>query len=71
MSNTTSDVVWSVLIGVALVYELIAVALKRWPATLSAKTRRFFQTNTEFGRWTFLVLWLGFAGWFLWHILWQ
>lgn len=67
----TSDVVWSVMIGVALVYELIAVALKRWPDTLSAKTRRFFQTNTQYGRWTFLVLWLGFAGWFLWHIIWQ
>ena len=67
----TSDIVWGVLIGVGLIYELVAVALRRWPDTLSAKTRRFFHTNTGWGRWAFVGMWSGFAAWFLWHIVWQ
>ncbi len=67
-----SDAVWGVLIGIGVVYELVAVALRKWPDTLSAKTRRFFHTDHPgIGRWTFLVMWSVFAVWFLWHILWQ
>lgn len=71
MRQITSDVVWAVILAVGLVYELVAVALRRWPDTLSAKTRRFFRTDHPVGRGVFIVTWGGFSLWFLWHIVWQ
>lgn len=66
-----ADVVWGVLLLAGLVYEVRAIRNKKWEDTLSQTTRRWFSTKTTAGAWVFGVAWVGFSGWYLWHILWQ
>lgn len=65
------DVLWGVLLIAGAAYEGYALKTKKQGDTLSETTRRWFMTGTKTGRWTFGVAWVGFSGWYLWHILWQ
>lgn len=65
------DVFWGLLILIGAVYEVVALRAKMKGDTLSETTRRWFMTNTALGRWAFGIGWVGFSGWYLWHILWQ
>lgn len=71
MTGTVADAVWACLLLLGIAYEIAAVVAKRWKDTLSDTTRKWFMTNTTAGRWGFGVFWVGFSGWYLWHILWQ
>lgn len=68
---TKADVFWAVLLLSGAVYEVQAIRSKRWQNTLSGTTRKWFSTKTVAGAWAFGVAWVGFSGWYLWHILWQ
>lgn len=70
-SITKIDAFWGVLLLTGAIYELVAIRRRKWKATLSQTTRRWFFTDTVIGRWVFGVAWVGFSGWYLWHILWQ
>ena len=63
---TAAWVTW--LAAFALV-EGVALADKDQGDTLSEHVRKWFRTHTRGGKLAFAVAWLGFAGWFLVHIL--
>lgn len=71
MGDVTADVFWGALLIFGLAYEVVAIRSKRWNDTLSGTTRKWFMTDTRFGRWVFGLGWVGFSAWYLWHILWQ
>lgn len=71
MDVTTADVVWSSMLVLGLVYEFAAIRSKRWKDTLSDTTRKWFMTDKTAGKVAFGTFWVGFSGWYLWHILWQ
>nr|WP_237500963.1 hypothetical protein [Streptomyces sp. SID8381] len=53
-----------------VLFETSALINRKKGDTLSENTRRLFRTRTsKSGRAIFTVGWLGFAGWFLLHIL--
>lgn len=68
---SSADVMWAALIASGLVYEVAAIRSKRWKDTLSDTTRKWFMTEKTAGKVAFGVAWVGFAGWYFWHILWQ
>jgi len=61
-------VTWLLLFGI---FEGAALVDRRAGDTLSERTREWFRVNTPRGRIVFGLGWTAFAGWFLWHILWQ
>jgi hypothetical protein len=71
MDVTTADAVWASMLVLGLVYEFAAIRSKRWKDTLSDTTRKWFMTDKPVGKWAFGTFWVGFSGWYLWHILWQ
>ena len=71
MDVTAADAVWASMLVLGLVYEFAAIRGKRWKDTLSDTTRKWFMTDTVAGQWAFGIGWVGFSGWYLWHILWQ
>lgn len=76
---TVYDWAWGGIIATGLAFEAVALARKQEGDTLSEFTRRLFRTGdpevegsgTRWGRLAFLVGWVGFSGWYLYHILWQ
>jgi hypothetical protein len=64
-----ADVVWGSLLVVGAVVEVWALRNARAGDTLSERTRVWFRVRTPFGRAVFAVAWVGFAAWFLVHIL--
>lgn len=56
---------WLVAFGVLEAAALV----RRRDETLSDHTRVWFRTRTRSGRIAFAVSWVGFAAWFLVHIL--
>lgn len=64
-----ADVVWGSLLVVGAVVEGLALWNTRPGDTLSERTRSWFRVNTRAGRVMFVVVWVGFAAWFLVHIL--
>jgi hypothetical protein len=71
MNLTAADAFWLTLLLMGAVYETAALVTKKRGDTLSETTRKWFATRTALGRWAFCVGWVGFSGWYLWHILWQ
>lgn len=63
-----SDWVWAGLFAAGLAYEAWTIRTAGRGDTLSETIRRVFRVHTRPGKLVFLVLWLGFAGWFAWHI---
>lgn len=63
------DIVWGSLLAVGAGYELYALVNERAGDTLSERVRAWFAVHTRPGRAAFALAWVGFAGWFLWHIL--
>lgn len=59
---------WLGWLGAFAVVEGVALA-KGSDGTLSDHTRTWFRTGTKTGRIVFAVSWIGFAAWFLVHIL--
>ena len=77
---TIYDVAWGGLLAAGLAFEGWALAHNKRGDTLSEFTRKWFRTGypddpsvrrSKAGRIIFGVAWTGFAGWYLWHILWQ
>ena len=54
-------------LGLAAVVEGVGVFTDN--DTLSQLTSDLFRVSTAQGKWAFAASWLGFAGWYLWHIL--
>lgn len=65
----TADVVWGGLLAAGAVAEVIALRSGRQGDTLSERTRAWFRVHTPTGRAVFAVAWVGFAVWYLVHIL--
>ena len=63
------DLVWGGLITAGAAFEVYALRNARQGDTLSESTRRWFRVHTKAGAVTFAVAWLGFSGWYLWHII--
>lgn len=57
-----TDWPWLAIAGVVTILEL------DHQTQLSGLTRRLFRVDTDAGRIAFVGSWLGFAGWFTWHI---
>lgn len=76
---TVYDYAWGGLIAAGLAFEAVALRRAVQGDTLSEFTRKWFRTGdparpgsgSKWGRRAFLLGWLGFAGWYTWHILWQ
>ncbi|MFI8265286.1 hypothetical protein [Streptomyces sp. NPDC085665] len=65
-----SWIIWTLWTLLFALFETSALLNKRKGDTLSENTRRLFRVRTsKAGRAVFTVGWLGFAGWFLLHIL--
>jgi hypothetical protein len=64
-----ADVIWGGLLAVCAGVEAWAVSNGKPGDTLSERIRAWFQVKSQAGRITFAVVWLGFASWFLVHIL--
>ena len=64
-----ADVVWGGLLAAGAGFEVYALRNARAGDTLSERTRAWFRVNTRVGRAVFAVAWVGFAAWFLVHIL--
>lgn len=71
MGDVTADVFWGTLLLAGVAYEVAAIRSKRWKDTLSDTTRKWFMTDKPVGKFVFGIGWVAFAGWYLWHILWQ
>ena len=54
-------------LGLAAVVEGVGVFTDN--DTLSQLTSDLFRVSTAQGKWAFAATWVGFAGWYLWHIL--
>jgi hypothetical protein len=54
-------------LSVAAIVEVVGVFTSN--DTISQLTSDLFHVSTTQGKWAFAVSWLGFAGWYLWHIL--
>ena len=66
------NIVWVLWLALFALFEGVALADKRDEDTLSERTRAWFRTrDSATGRRVFAAGWTAFAGWFLWHILWQ
>ncbi|MGW0736959.1 hypothetical protein [Streptomyces sp. NPDC002851] len=63
------DVIWVVLLAAGAAYELYALWNKTPGDTLSERVRAWFRVHTRPGRALFALAWVGFATWFLVHIL--
>jgi len=62
-------IAWIAWLTAFAVIEGAALADKDEGDTLSEHVRKWFATHTRPGRLAFAAVWLGFAGWFLVHIL--
>lgn len=61
--------VWGAILAIAGAVEVYGIAAPNADDTLSEFTRWAFATDTTPGRVIFGLGWLGFASWFLVHIL--
>lgn len=60
---------WAAWLGSFAIIEGLALANRRPGDTFSEHTRKAFATYSKPGKATFAVVWVGFAGWYLVHIL--
>lgn len=60
---------WAAWLGAFAAIEGRALLNKLPGDTFSEHTRRWFATHTKPGRVAFAFVWVGFAGWYLVHIL--
>lgn len=65
----TSDVLWGGLLAAGAALEVWALRNGRPGDTLSERTRAWFRVRTPAGRIVFAVAWVGFASWYLVHVL--
>lgn len=65
----SADLIWGGLLVAGAAFEAYALRNGRDGDTLSETTRRLFRVRTKTGRVIFAVSWLGFAAWYLLHIL--
>lgn len=78
-SMTIYDYAWGGLLTAGLAFEAWALAHSTRGDTLSEFTRKWFRTGnpeekgtgSKIGRASFAVVWVGFAAWYTWHILYQ
>lgn len=64
-----ANLVWGSVLAVAAGVEVYAIASKAKGDTLSERVKDWFRTSTPGGKLGFSVVWVGFAMWFLGHIL--
>lgn len=65
------DLVWAAVTVLVLFLETVGILGRKPDDTISEMTRKHFHTDTPAGALIFGVAWVGFAGWYLWHIIWQ
>lgn len=65
----SDDLAWAVLFAVGIGYEVVAIKREQFDRTATRTTRRWFRTHHPIGKAVFTTGWLGFAGWFAWHIV--
>lgn len=63
------NLVWLLVLGLGGAVEAYALSTKAKGDTLSERVKDWFKVSTPGGKLGFLVVWVGFAGWFLGHIL--
>lgn len=64
-----ADAVWGGLLLAGAAFEAYALRNGRQGDTLSEKTRSWFRVKTKTGKVAFVVVWVGFAAWYLVHIV--
>lgn len=69
MNRIPPKFVWGTLLAAGLAYEAGALLSAAEGDTLSEVTRSVFQTHTTPGAAVFGAAWVGFAGWYLVHII--
>lgn len=67
----TADLVWGGLFLAGTAFEVYALRNRKPGGTLSEETRRLFRVRTRAGALTFGILWVSFASWFFFHVLWD
>lgn len=65
------DLIWGGVAALVLFLEMVGIFGKTKDDTISEQTRKWFKTETPLGAAGFTVAWLGFAAWFLYHIVWD
>ena len=66
---TRDDFVWVVVFATGIGYEVWAIRREQYDKTMSRTTRRWWRTHHPVGATAFSVGWMGFAGWFAWHVV--
>ncbi len=66
---THAQVIWTAIIGGALLLEAEGLRRKRYEHTLSHTTRYVFRTHHPFGKAAFTVGWAALSVWFIPHVL--
>ena len=64
-----SDVIWGGLFAVGTAVEVWALSNGKPGDTLSERVRSWFRVDTVPGKVVFSTAWVGFAAWFLVHIV--
>lgn len=70
-SKVRAVFIWAAWILTFFILEGPAIFDKQKGDTLSEQTRDWFHVRTKGGAIAFGTVWIAFAGWFFWHILWQ
>lgn len=65
----TADIIWGGLILAGAGFEAYALRNGRDGDTISEATRRLFRVRTRAGKIVFASAWIGFASWYLVHIV--
>lgn len=63
------DLVWGSVAALVIFLEVVGIVGKNKDDTISEMTRKYFKTDTKFGAIGFTLAWLGFAAWYLYHIV--
>ena len=63
------DVIWWIIALPPALWEVYAILNRVDGDTLSERTRVWWHVSTVPGKATFGLAWVGFAAWFLWHVV--
>ena len=61
--------VWGGVAVLVLFLEMVGIFGRNKDDTISELTRKYFKTDTPVGAIGFSLVWIGFAAWYLYHIV--
>lgn len=63
------ELVWGGVAALVLFLEVVGIVGKQKDDTISEMTRKYFRTETKMGAIAFVIAWVSFAVWYLYHIV--